>query len=152
MRLLDRLIHRDQGYWEGMASGAAVLVSSYGSPDKEAVLPQWAAWAQGAYGASAVVYSAIAARLALFCEIEFQFQAKDDHHLFGNTSLSKLEQPWGKDGGTAGELLARMEQDAGIVGNAFIWDAPGEGRLVTAMKARELGKSSASSALATGRD
>ena len=39
MRLLDRLIRRD-GYWEGQASGAAVLTSSYSSADREAVLPQ----------------------------------------------------------------------------------------------------------------
>ena len=53
----------------------------------------------------------------------------DDAHLFGNTSLVKLEQPFGPDT-TTGDLLARMEQDAFLGGNAYIWDAPGEDRLV----------------------
>ena len=47
MRLWDRLIKRD--YWEGVASGAAILTTTYGSPDREAVLPQWSVWAQSAH-------------------------------------------------------------------------------------------------------
>jgi hypothetical protein len=129
VRLLDRLIHRDSGYWEGMASGAAVLTTSYGGPDREAVLPQWAAWAQSAHGSSAVVFAAQYVRMSLFAEAVLQYQAKDDKHLFGNTSLVKVEQPFGP-GSTTQQLLARMEQDAGWAGNSFTWDAPGEDRLV----------------------
>ena len=128
MRLLDRLIRRD-GYWEGMASGAAVLTTSYGSPDREPVMPQMSAWAQSAYGNNAIIFGAILVRMALFCEATFQFQAKDDKHLFGDTVLAKLEEPFGP-GTTTGDLLARMEQDASLVGNGYIWDAPGEDRLV----------------------
>ena len=43
MRLLDRWIRRD--YWEGLSSGAAVLTTTYGGPDREAILPQWSVWA-----------------------------------------------------------------------------------------------------------
>ena len=107
MRLLDQLIRRD-GYWEGMASGAAVLTSSYSSADREAVLPQLTAWAQNANASSAVVFAASLTRMALFCEARFQYQAKDDKHLFGNTTLAKLEVPFGPDT-TTGDLLARME-------------------------------------------
>jgi hypothetical protein len=57
------------------------------------------------------------------------FQANDDKHLFGNTDLAKLEEPFGP-GSTTGELLARMQQDRSLAGNAYIWDAPGEDRLV----------------------
>jgi len=127
-RLWDRLLQRDAGYWEGMASGAAVLTTTYGSPDREAILPQLSAWAQQANSGSAIVFAAILVRIALFCEAQFQFQAKDDKHLFGNTALGKLEEPW--PGGTAGDLLARMQQDRCLAGNAYIWDAPGEDRLV----------------------
>ena len=126
MRLLDRLIKRD--FWEGVASGAAVLTTTYGSPDKEAVLPQWSVWAQSAHASSAVVFSAEYIRMSLFAQAVFQFQAKDDKHLFGNTALAKLEEPW--PGGKGMDLLARLEQDTGWVGNAYIWDAPGEDRLV----------------------
>jgi hypothetical protein len=111
-----------------LASGAAVLTSTYGGPDREAVLPQWAAWAQAANASSAVVFAALYVRMNLFAEAVLQYQAKDDKHLFGNTGLAKLEEPW--PGGTTRDLLARMEQDVSVAGNAFIWDAPGEDRLV----------------------
>jgi phage portal protein BeeE len=127
VRLLDRLIRRD--YWEGQASGAAVLTTSYGSPDREPVMPQLAAFAQQANSSSAIVFAAILVRMALFSEARFQYQAKDDKHLFGNETLGKLEEPFGQFT-TSGELLARMEQDASLAGNSYTWDAPGEDRLV----------------------
>jgi phage portal protein BeeE len=127
-RLWDRLIRRD-GYWEGLASGASVLTTSYASPDREPVLPQLAAWAQQAHGSSSPVFSAHLVRLALFSEATLTWQARDDKHLWGNTDLAKLEEPFGP-GTTTGQLLARMEQDAFLAGQAYIWDPPGEGRLV----------------------
>ena len=127
-RLWDRLIKRD-GYWEGMSSGAAVLTSTYAGSDREPVLPQLAAYAQQANSSNAIIFSALLARMALFAEARFQYQALDDHHLFGNTSLVKLEEPFGPNT-TTGDLLARMEQDQFLAGNAYIWDAPGENRLV----------------------
>jgi phage portal protein BeeE len=123
VRLLDRLIRRDAGYWEGQASGAAVLTSSYGSPDREAVLPQLAGWAQQVNGSDSPVFSAILVRMMLLAEAQFQFQAKDDKHLYGNQSLKALEHPFGP-GSTSGELIARMEQDGSIAGNAYIWSTP----------------------------
>jgi phage portal protein BeeE len=44
-----------------------------------------------------------------------------DKKLFGDQRLQKLERPW--PDGTSGELLARMELDASVGGNAYIWDA-----------------------------
>lgn len=130
MRLWDRLIRRyGDTFWEGQASGAAVLSNSYGAPDREPVLPQLTAFAQQAYASSSPVFSASLVRMALFSEARFAFQAKDDKHLFGNQSLAKLEVPFGP-GTTTGHLLARMEQDAFLMGQAYIWDPPGEGRLV----------------------
>jgi phage portal protein BeeE len=128
VRLIDRLIRR-AGYWEGMASGAAVLTTSYASPDREPVLPQLAAFAQQANSSSSPVFSAILLRMMLFSEATFRLQALDDKHLYGNESLSLLEEPFGPDSAT-GHLLARMEQDASLAGNAYLWAAPGEDRLV----------------------
>ena len=127
-RLWDRLIKRD-GYWEGMASGAAVLTTSYASPDREPVLPQLAAYAQQANASNAIVFAALLARMALFSEARFQYQARDDNHLFGNTSLAKLETPFGPET-TTGDLLARMEQDRFMAGQAYVWDPPDEDRLI----------------------
>ena len=128
-RLWDRLIRRDIGYWEGMASGAAQLTTSYGLPNRETLPPGQSGFALQANSSSAIVFAAEAVRMALFAEARFQFQAKDDKHLFGNTSLGKLEEPFGPDS-TEGDLLGRMEQDAGFMGQAYIWDPPGEDRLV----------------------
>jgi phage portal protein BeeE len=127
VRLLDRLIHT-RDYWEGMASGAAVLTQTYGSPDKEAILPQVAAWTQQANGTDAVVFAGIMARMVLFAEAQFQFQRKSDRELFGNTSLALLEHPW--ENGTTGELLARALQDADLAGQFYVWAPPGEDMLV----------------------
>ena len=127
MRLWDRWIRRD--YWEGLSSGAAVLTTTYGSPDREAILPQWSVWAQNAHGSSSIVFAALYVRMSLFAEATFQYQAKDDRHLFGNTTLEKLEVPFGT-GSTSQQLLARMEQDVSLAGNSYTWDAPGEDRLV----------------------
>ena len=128
MRLWDRLIHR-AGYWEGQASGAAVLTTTYGSPDRESILPQISGWAQQANASDSPVFSAILVRMMLLSEAQFQFQAKDDKHLYGNQSMAVLEHPWGPDS-TSGELIARCEQDASVAGNSYTWAPPGEDVLV----------------------
>ena len=128
-RLIDRLIRRDTGYWEGLASGAAILTTSYGSPDRESLLPQFVDWSKRAYTSNGIVFSAFLLRMLLLSEAEFQWQALDDKHLFGNQDLLALEEPFGP-GSHSGELIARMEQDAGMAGNAYIWSAPGQDRLV----------------------
>src|SRR5215472_2247940 len=115
------LSRRDTGYWEGMASGAAVLTTSYGSPDREQILPSLAAAQAQVYGSSSVVSAAVLTRMMLFSEARLQFQSVSDKKLFGDQRLRVLEEPW--PDGHAGELLARMEQDASITGNCYIWDA-----------------------------
>jgi hypothetical protein len=115
------LSRRDTGYWEGLASGAAVLTTLYGTPDRESVLPSMAAAQLQAYGAGSVVSAAVLTRMLLFSEARLQFQSVSDKKLFGDQRLRILEEPW-PDGHT-GDLLARMEQDVSITGNAYIWDA-----------------------------
>jgi len=128
VRVGDRLLRRyGDTFWEGQASGAAVLMSSYGSPDREAVVPQLALAASGAFTGSAVAFPAILQRIMLFSEARFQLQSVSDKKLFGNQSLAILERPW--PDGTTGELLARMELDVSVAGNAYIWDS-GDDRLV----------------------
>ena len=130
MRLIDRLTRRyGNTFWEGEASGASVLTTSYASADREPVLPQLAGFAQQANSSSAIVFAAILVRMALFSEARPCYQAKDDKHLFGNTSLGKLEEPFGPDT-TFGDLAARAQQDVCLAGNSFTWDPPGENRLV----------------------
>jgi phage portal protein BeeE len=129
VRLIDRLARRyGDTFWEGQASGAAVLTTSYATPDREPVLPQLAAFAQQANAGNSPVFSAILVRMMLLSEGRFIYQAKADKHLYGNTSLQVLEKPW--PDGTSGELIARMEQDASLAGNSYTWSPPGEDHLV----------------------
>jgi phage portal protein BeeE len=124
MRLLDRLADRyslRQGFFEGMASGAAVYLSTYGDPNKEKTLTNLVGMARDAYQSNGAVFAVILIRLALFSEARFVFQSLVDKHVFGGTNLSVLEEPWPNC--TTGELLARMEQDLSLAGNAYIWKA-----------------------------
>jgi len=130
VRLIDRVISRyGSTFWEGEASPASILTTTYGAAGQEAVLPQFAAYTRNAYRDNGIVFGAILARLSLFSEATFAFKDKTDGHLFGadetdgrrQTALRKLETPW--PNGTTGELLARMIQDADLAGNAYIWDA-----------------------------
>ena len=70
------------------------------------------------YQGNRIVFSVILARLALFSEAQFKWRDLTSKKLFGTAELSLLENPW--PGGTTGELLARMEQDVSLAGNAFI--------------------------------
>jgi phage portal protein BeeE len=128
VRLLDRL-GPSRRYWEGVASGAAILTTSYGAPGQEPVLSPQVQTAMQAYGSNSVVFGAILARISLFSEATFAFKDVNDGHLHGANELDgrranalrKLELPW--PNGTTGELLARMIQDVDMAGNAYVWDA-----------------------------
>jgi phage portal protein BeeE len=115
-------------FWEGEASGAAVLLSSYGSPNREKILPGLAGHAVNANAANAVVFSAILKRLRLFAEATFLLQSVGDKHTFTDQRLNLLQHPW--PDATEGELLARMEQDAILAGNSYTWAPPDEDVLV----------------------
>jgi phage portal protein BeeE len=127
-RLIDRMRRYGGTFWEGEASGAAVLLSSYGSPDHEKIMPQLASATVSANSGNTIVFSAMRKRIALFSEAAFTLQSASDKKLFTDQRLALLQNPW--PDGTGGDLLARMEQDAGLAGNAYIWAPPGENRLV----------------------
>lgn len=83
-------------------------------------------YGQSAYMANGVVFACMAVRQLVFSAVRFQFQRFNQGRpteLWGDGSLSLLEQPW--PGGTTQDLLARMIQDADLAGNfyAFI-DTP----------------------------
>jgi phage portal protein BeeE len=125
MRLLDRIAERyslrDQGYYEGMASGAAVLLT-YGTDDsREKSSIDVLSKAAQAYQTNGIVSACVLARMMLLSEATFKFRSLVDKHLYGNDSLRLLEYPW--PNATAGELWARMEQDVSLAGNAYIWKA-----------------------------
>ena len=70
-------------------------------------------------------------RFSVFAEARFQWQGFSNGRpgdLFGNPDLSILEHPWA--GGTTGDLLSRMEWDAGLAGNAYVYRQPGRLRVL----------------------
>lgn len=119
MRLIDRLAGRS-AYLEPLnaAQMQAHFMQTYKEGGLERVRPEFASYAQNGYAENGIIFSLILARLALFSEATFKFQDLATKRLFGNPDLSLLENPW--PNGTTGELLARMEQDASLAGNAFI--------------------------------
>lgn len=68
-----------------------------------------------------VVWSLTLMRMTFFAQMEFQYQNLKDRTLFGNPTLALLENPW--PNGSTQELLARMEQDVSMCGNAYIYKA-----------------------------
>jgi phage portal protein BeeE len=75
---------------------------------------------EGAYKSNGVVFACMLARLLLFSEARFQFRQLRNGRpgdLFGNPDLERLERPWA--GGTTGDLLTRMIQDADLAGNFY---------------------------------
>lgn len=127
MRLLDRFARPspaaatrslpvDTFSWPG------VLKQTYGARDVEPIQPTFLHYASEGYQGNGVVFSVILARLALFSEAAFKWRRESDKGLFGTPDLALLESPW--PGGTTGELLARMEQDASLAGNSFTLRLP----------------------------
>ena len=93
-----------------------MLQTTMGTIDEE----QIAATANAAYKANGIVFALVLARLQVFSQARFQWTRFVDGHpgdLFGSPELSVLEKPW--RGGTTGDLLARMELDASLAGNAY---------------------------------
>jgi HK97 family phage portal protein len=119
MRLLDRV--RTSSPVLPINAGQTVLTQSYAQGGYEPLLPQFESYASAGYQGNGIVFAVILARLQLFSEAEFKFRDLTTKRLYGTDALAKLEEPW--PGGTTGELLARMEQDASLAGNSFIRDA-----------------------------
>ncbi|MEV2240575.1 phage portal protein [Micromonospora sp. NPDC049891] len=103
------------------ADAAMNYLFTYGTPNTEKAIPTFDSMANVAYAGNGVVFGVIHARLKFFSEARFKFRSLADKRLYGTDALRKLEKPW--PGGTTGELLARMEQDASLYGNAYIRDA-----------------------------
>lgn len=117
MRLFDRLAGRERLVGADYERAAGVLSWSFAAPDSEAILPTYDNCLES-YANSAVVFGLIGTRMRLFSQAEFKWQNLTDKSLFGNPDLGILENPW--PGATASELLARMEQDVSLAGNAYV--------------------------------
>jgi phage portal protein BeeE len=108
------------------------LWGNNGRPDREPIGNDFLAYVEGAYKASGTVFACMLARESLFSEARFMWRARRNgraDRMYGTQALSLLERPW--PGGTTGELLARMIQDADLAGNFYattVDDVGGIGR------------------------
>ena len=117
MRLLDRLSGRAASLIGGQTSWQSLFPRW--TPDGETLDLDFRDYAENGYASSGIIYSLVLARLALFSQAEIKFQNLTTRRLFGTPALSLLEQPW--PGGTTSDLLARMEQDVSLAGNAYVY-------------------------------
>lgn len=129
MRRLDRLRGRktqpversyDLGWLASQLATGTSPITTWGQTEIPAIESGFRGLAAGAYRSNGVIFAIMLARHLLFTEVRFQFQELRGGRpgkLFGTPALDILEQPW--TNGTTASLLARMEQDASLVGNFF---------------------------------
>lgn len=98
-------------------------------PDRERIENDFEGYVEGAYKRNGPVFACMLARQMVFSEARLtwrQFRGGRPGDLFGTTDLALLETPW--PGGTTGELLVRMIQDADLAGNSYLTTADDEGK------------------------
>lgn len=108
----------------------ASLVTTWQPSNGERIGNNWAAYVEQGYKANGVVFACVLARMLVFSEARFMFRRLRNGRpgdLFGTRELRPLDVPW--TNGTTGELLARMEQDVSLAGNAFVWKRRGSDTL-----------------------
>lgn len=120
MRLSQRVVRRPKAFsqppfWANL--NASTFLSSMNASE-ERIGNDFESYVNGAFKANGTVFACVLARQWVFSEARFQYRKflkGRPQELFGDDSLEILEVPW--TGGTTGELLARMEQDASFAGN-----------------------------------
>lgn len=100
--------------------------------DRERIENGFEAYVEGAYKRNGTIFACIAARQMVFSEVTFKWRRWEGDtgrpsDLFGSRDLDLLNRPW--PGGTTGELLIRMEQDASLAGNSWWTVADDSGNL-----------------------
>lgn len=90
--------------------------------DREGIANDFESYCQEAFKACGPVFGTIAVRQLVFSEARFLWRDALTNgsygDVFGTLELGLLERPW--PGGTTGDLLSRMEQDASLAGNCYL--------------------------------
>ncbi|GAB1823565.1 phage portal protein [Herbidospora sp. RD11066] len=97
------------------------LGSSSLASDREQIENDFEGYVTGIAKRNGPIFALMMVRMLVFSEARFQFRQITNGRpgdLFGTAALRSLENPW--PGGTTGDLLARMIQDADLAGNAFV--------------------------------
>jgi phage portal protein BeeE len=117
-------------FWAADQARLPFLSSTTLQADEEQIENDFVGYIRGAFKSNGVVFALILARQTVFSQARFQWRRFENgrpQDLFGTDALRLLERPW--PGGTTGELLAHMEQDASLAGNFFATTADNFGRL-----------------------
>ena len=121
MRLVDRLRNKPAPERAlGSVDGYTFWSNTWDSGSTGQSLESFQDFVNGGMKNNGVVFAAITARQMLLSEARFKFRNFREKETFGSPALTKLETPW--PNGTTGRLISRMEQDASLAGNAYIWD------------------------------
>ena len=118
MRLLDML--RGAPY-RGLNDVTAMTTGMGSQP--EGLAHSFPAFVEGGYKGSSPVYSLVAIRAKAFAEATFLFRNIETGETRRPPRLTPLDRPW--PNGTTGDLLAVMEVDVSLAGNAYIRKLPG---------------------------
>jgi hypothetical protein len=101
-------------------NGAPQLITTQEGMTAEPIHDHFVGLIQGAYKSNGVVFACMLARMLAFSSVRFAYQRINvgkPSELFGDRSLSLLEEPW--TGGTTQDLLTRTIQDADLAGNSY---------------------------------
>lgn len=122
---MARLLDRFRGPTEETRSGFVELYETWRGAPTESPLTDFVSYTEQGYKSNGVVFACILARMMLLSEVEFKYRNLGTERLFGTPTLGILERPW--PNGTTGEMIARMEQDGSIAGNAYLYQPiPGQ--------------------------
>ena len=97
---------------------ALSITQTWGDQTNERIQQTFQQYAVFGFASNAVVFACELQRIQLLSQAEFKYQNRKDRRLHGDAGLSILETPW--PNGTTADLVARMEQHAGLAGNAFV--------------------------------
>jgi phage portal protein BeeE len=103
--------------------------------NRERIEADFESYVSGAFKKSPPVFACISTRSAVLSEARFMYRKFEEGRptdLFDGKGLELLARPW--PGGTTGELIARMEQDASLAGNFFATTCDDLGRYGKASK------------------
>jgi HK97 family phage portal protein len=92
-------------------------------PNPAGLAHSFPAFVEGGYKGSTPIYSLVAIRAKAFSEATFLVRNLDTGEKKRPPNLTPLDRPW--PNGTTGDLLAAMEVDVSLAGNAYIRKLPG---------------------------
>lgn len=132
MRLIERLTQSgvsergalgwdDYTHFMFGGNNYAVPQTTLQSRSGEQIPNSFTSYVSSGYKSNGVVFACVLSRMLVFSEARFKFRPLNNGQygrLFGTPELAILENPY--PGGSTGELLARMEQDVSLSGNAFV--------------------------------